>query len=782
MQVTVLITLSVRESGAALPGVDLQLWSQAARRNRFGPALKGVPLATGVTDATGRAQLVVDLPPATGTGGARSAARQTPSVRLLILNQSGNPVQATTHSIKAVGGRARIATTLAGAVALAHHLVGRKPRLSRAERQQRLGDYWRKRLASGPSPRPEIELCLARVLLDTVVASSSPKSDIEKQVAVALAHRIPAEHLERVRGLAKDAHELLGSSHGGSGMPCSAGSSPNEIAKMLISPGGPLSATTQALSESAPPPDQDLGVPKAGLPFTRPFDEWVKDCAAAFEGGDLPADATEQMQEWYPDQLQLLQPPRINQVDIYEPRLSNYVRHGRPADKTLEIRDLDPVDGWLSMVQPMRLPLDDEDVLVLQEDPDEGGTQVLATDVTPGQTVRLLGSGLIADAVTVRARFARWSGLDDDGRLVPDSALVPVFGWNGTDLDVHGLDTHEPTDSAENFLGDRIVFDWPEQASEAGIYRVELEVPNDLGLPTGAVQDPGSCTLEVEVPERFGIVLWFAVLPALDPARTRVRATSVECIDETNPEAMLVNLFDDVTLSASGQITRQILNGSDPSSFDLETVVTNTAEGNHWFWDDGDTWTPNLRVLPPGDDVFRVLRLDEFLNGTLLASEIEGEADRIIMRSLVIALLVVVLILIVALAVAVVVILVAAEIITVGLATPIIAIISTIATVLFGTLLVGAIASIEALFASLPAGDPLGVIMPIFSGPEVAHLLSPVRFHRVLWIRERPPLPETSIPTTRTTEITAGSISEVYRCDATSLGGIYRFRLVLDTP
>jgi hypothetical protein len=780
MKATAVVRLFIRESGAPLPGVEVALYAGD-------PMKKGVPMAKGMTDRRGKARLSLGMRESGGRGGASDFAvpgasrfSQASDLRLAVYDRQGQEVQTTRYPMHRASGAMRLSVPIAAMLAFKHRLVGRKQRPSQPDKETRLLATWRDRQAKEPGPGPGIDLCMAKLLLETLGGTSKPKTKLQKQAAEALKGRVPAAQLEPVRGLAKQAHKLLEKVELPPGLPCKPGSNPAEIAKLLMSPGGPLNTLTQALTESAPPPDQDLGAAQKGLPFTRPFSDWVKDCVAAFENGELTGDAKQQMEEYFPDGLELLQAPSINLIDVYDVGLSNYVRHSRPADKTLEIRQLDPVEGWLSATQPMGVPLEDESVLVLKEDPADGGNQILATDVVAGQKVRLLGSGFISAKATVRARFARWKETDENGRLIPEEEFIPVFGWDGTELELHGADSHEPGDTAENFLGDRIVFDWPETAREAGLYRLQIVIPNDSGLPAGAVQDPATCEVTFERQTDFTLTLWFAVLPALDARRVRVRATSVECVDETNPEAALVNLFDDVTYAATGQISRLIVDQANPENLALENSMSNSVEGNHWFWDDGDEWHPNLRVLPAGDDAFRFLRLDEIINLALLASEIEGETDRIVMRSLVIALIVVLLILLVAIAVAVVVILVALEVITAGLATPIIGIIAAIAGVLFGTLLTGAIAAVEAVFASMPAGDPLGIIMPVFSGNEIAHRLSPVRFHRVLWLQERPALPTASIPTTRTVQITDEEIRERYRCEATSLGGIYRFRLVVD--
>ena len=780
MKTTTVVRLFIQESGAPLPGVDVALYAGD-------PLRKGIPMVKGLTDRRGIARLSLEMKGSRGQGGASAFSVQGASrfskasdLRLVVYDRQGKEVQTTQYPTHGASGATRLSVPIAAILAFKHGLVGRKQRPSQTDKETRFLTYWRDRIAKEPGPGPGIDLCVARLLLKTLGGMSKPKTKLQKQAAEALRGRLPAAHLEQVRGLAQQAHKLLDKVELPPGFQCKSGSGPAEIAELLMAPGGPLNTLTQALTESAPPPDQDLGAAQKGLPFTQPFSDWVKDCISAFEYGELTEEAKKQMEEYYPDGLELLLAPSINLIDVYDVGLSNYVRHSRPADKTLEIRQLDPVEGWLSATQQMGVPLDDESVLVLKGDTADGGNQILVTDVVSGQKVRLLGSGFISEKATVRARFARWKETDDNGRLIPEEDFIPVFGWDGTELELHGADLHEPGDTAENFLGDRIVFDWPETAREAGLYRLQIVIPNDLDLPTDAVQDPETCELTFEKEPDFTLTLWFAVLPALDARRLRVRATSVECVDETDPEAVLFNLFDDVTYLATGQISRLIVDNANPEDLTLENIMSNSVEGNHWFWDDGNEWHPNLRILPAGDDAFRFLRLDEIINVTLLASEIEGETDRIVMRSLVIALIVVLLFLLVAIAIAVVVTLVALEVITVGLATPIVGIIATIASVLFGTLLAGAIAAIEAVFASMPAGDPLGIIMPVFSGNEIAHRLSPVRFHRVLWLQERPPLPTTSIPTTRAVEITDEEIRERYRCEATSLGGIYRFRLVVD--
>ncbi len=782
MMVDVTIRLYILESRAPLAGVRVAVGHDQGDR-------LFTPVADGTTNSRGVARLMLEVPDrgrTTVVAGAVPAPDRggRPGLRVAVRDSTGGTVQVTRHPASTVGNGLRLAVPVSAALAFQHRLIARKVRPSRAQKEATLVAGWRARQAKDPGPETDIGLCVARMLLETIDRSASPGTDLQHRAAEALSRALPADQLLPVRAAARDARKLLDQIDLPPGMPCQQGSDPKDMAAMLMSPGGPLGALTQALTESAPPPDTDLGPAQKGLPFTYGFDEWVKACITLHQDGELEHLAADQMQQYYPDGLQLVAPPSVNLVDVYDVSQSNYVRHARPRDRTLQIRQLDPVEGWLSVTRDMGLPLDHEDVLVLHADEDDGGVQVLATDVVAGQTVRLLGSGFTSEQATVRARFARWAGMDPGGRLLPDADFIPVFGWDGTQVDVHGNDTHEPGDTVENFHGDRIVFDWPSEAGEPGLYRIRIEFPNDAGLPTGASQDPGTCEISIESADLFSVTLWFAVLPPVDPQRVRVRALTVECVDETDPESMLFNLFDDVTYLTSAQVSRLEIDPADPAGLSLQNVLSEPPlVASHWFWNDGDTWNPAMTLLPQQGNAFRVLRLDEFINVSLMASEVEGEADRIIMASLMIALLVVLLLLLVVIAVAVVVILIGVGLVTAGTGTAILGIIGTIVTALFGTLLVGAIASIEAFFASLPAGgDPLGVILPIFSGNEIAHRLSPVLFHRVLWLQEPGPLPPSGIETSRTIEITNGAITERYRCDVDALGGIYRFTLVVDTP
>jgi hypothetical protein len=72
---------------------------------------------------------------------------------------------------------------------------------------------------------------------------------------------------------------------------------------------------------------------------------------------------------------------------------------------------------------------------------------------------------------------------------------------------------------------------------------------------------------------------------------------------------------------------------------------------------------------------------------------------------------------------------------------------------------------------------PIATLVPMFTGDEIAHRMSPVRWHRHLWLIPRSALASSILETDP--DHSSGRITELYRVAA--LGGTYDFQLEIDT-
>ncbi|MBK6296221.1 MAG: hypothetical protein IPF55_19885 [Rhodoferax sp.] len=374
----------------------------------------------------------------------------------------------------------------------------------------------------------------------------------------------------------------------------------------------------------------------------------------------------------------------------------------------------------------------------------------------PLQTVVLYGSGFIARKARVIVRRYPWGSVSD-GRLVPEPVDLPIIGWDSQQsVPVYGAASHPPGAVAETYAGDFVVFDWQVRLAEEGLYEFQLEFENetDPRHPSSALQTPApECRLVHGSQPLATPAVWFAVLPALAERKISPRVTHLHCHDETNPERIgPFNYFDDMIVQASVGVRHITLM---PGNTEPEVVAQHAPDApEHMFWNSGDGWPLDLHLLDPAGDPI-ALRFDRIMAPAMSALEIFGETDKALLKIVLVVAYVALLVLLTALLVVAVMALVAgafailvlAGLISAGTATALgvtllgslFVFLAPVVLAIWGTLLVGGIAAITGLVDHLPIGPKLIVgAAPVFQGVEVAHLLSPLRFRRRLWLLQRP--------------------------------------------
>lgn len=763
MRTRLSVVVRLEGGGAPLRGVEVRF---------IGPGRPAARLGTATTDASGRAAVVVDLPtaptagPAFGRGG-RAAAREHAAVAV-----AADGATLARSVLRAGRGGLHAVLPVPAGLALAHGVVHHKPRPGLAEKRTAWLGRWHDAIEKDPGRRVVDELCLTRALLELMASGDEPANVLQKRYDELVQTRLDATSLEAVRTAAAAGLELVDSS-GLLPEPCPV-ESPQDVATILMRHPGVDDLVTTLKSRAAPP-EETVGPVLKGTPFFRGEVELTKDCAERLAQGLLDPGVADRLTDLTTTPIPLLAPASVNYVRVYDPPTGHYVREADLHAKRLGVSELDAAELWLTADLDMDVELDSAECLVLEPDPDEPARQAMLVDVEPGRTLLLQGAGFLGEVARVTLRHRRWEDQTDDGRLVPRPPGVTV-DLAAPEVEVHGSGGAAPAGVApEDFADDQVVLPWPQEAREPGLYELTLTFANEAGYATGWSQDPETCAITLEAADP-AVRLLVAVLPPRVPQRVTTTATRLDCIDETDPEPW--PFFDDVQYTAQAAVLRVVLDLDDPEGTTFEDVLQVIKDGNHWFGADGEQWFPDLRLVPESGEGGRVLGLDELLAVTLSADEVEGDLDREVLRWILIAALVAVLVLVVVAAVAVVVVLFVADVITVGALTALLGIVATVATALFGVILTAGLASIDAIVSAIPAGAPILRVSPVVSGLELASRLSPVRFHRVLHLAERPDAASLS-PIVQVTTIDADGLRERYRGDG--LGGTYRAWLEVAT-
>ncbi len=643
-----------------------------------------------------------------------------------------------------------------------------KPRLTHDQLLQMWDAKLRKFVADDPGNSPA-DLCLMRFVLDTMSGLNDPKTDTQKQVVEQLKNRVTQAQFNDVAQVSANGLAFFDQSQFTNGISCSATDDVENLAKHLIKTSDTLSQVAKALEISEPPLDANLGIAKAGLPFLRTFDGWPKDCEANYLTDPNNFANRSIWDEFYPDKLEILEPPQLNEIKVRDPREERIVREARVPAKELDILALlDDIDIENSVTLEMSVPLDDANCVVLKSDAFDNGRQILAVDVKPGQQIGLYGSGFVAPQATWSVERALWEEIDAEGRLVPEQFFVDVANWDGEVIQVFGMDSHPNNSTPQTFTGDRIVFNWPDNITQEGLYRMQLIFRNEEGLVTGVEADPSTCDITITRDEKLRTMpFYFAILPKLEPFNIRVKATDVNCIDETNPE-LPWPFADDIRFGASALVQRYELDNN--GNISLFTSFEGAGSGGqHWF-KDGETWQPNFSLMPENTSSLPLpLNFNEFLIAPLIAEESDDIDATVIIWIVAIVFMIVVSIIVVVVAVIIGLLFEGVGVFpALGVAAKIVAAIWTEGIPITQMIVEYVVAELDDV--------PIATLAPMFAGDEIAHQLSPVRFHRFLWSIPRSVLAQ-SIRTTDFDRAT-NRVTEVYRVAA--LGGTYDFQLEID--
>lgn len=293
--------------------------------------------------------------------------------------------------------------------------------------------------------------------------------------------------------------------------------------------------------------------------------------------------------------------------------------------------------------------------------------------------------------------------------------------------------------------GDRIVFEWPAAAGRPGLYALRIGFANTTGKKTVTrpAQSPDTC--ELGITDQLALpVLHFAVLPPPPAPPLTFELARVDCVDLTNPEF----IPDDIAVVGSARVARIAYDTSGP------TPEIQFADAHAWSWDGGDhlffrdggSWSPEASVLDPTFPSLD-LGLDHVLHVDLRLAEIEGDFDRGVLKAislgLVIAVCLLLTALIAAIATIVIVLLIVADLASETLATPVaVGLIAFVVAVaggliggVWGAVFPATLAAAAALIdATVDSVDVLIHEHVFFTGSELALQMSPWRYHDKLWV------------------------------------------------
>lgn len=710
-----------------------------------------------------------------------------PDLYVKIYNKNGEVVLSTrAQTLENAHYKTIVTVPIAEEEALQYGFIMPKPHRSPKKKNEQWIDHWKDVLSKlPPDTEPPVDFCFTRTLLDIIEGLDNPSNDLQKRAVKMLDGKVSKDDMKKVTKLAKNGIQSIDELKIPNIMCNSNDDCPKDLAERLTKPGGPLYDFAQNNSLFMPAPDKNLPTLQAGLPFMHTFSDWHEGCIKEYttdcQNGpvppcDLSLRAFEQMKEYFPDKLKLLTPPSINQIKIWDGKDTDYavVREAFPRNKTLRIVDLTCVtEGLQEHTLNMNIPLDDDKCLYMVEDPDSEASspqQILATDVLPGQKVVFHGSGFINTTVKLHVEFKRWEDGDNNGRLVPvDSGNTYVDGLSDIELKVYGNYPDHGSVTSNEYYGDHIYFDWPENGGEPGLYKMWLEFKNTENIPTSAIQDGRTCELEINTDEMVkSQIIWFTVIPSLVPKSIKINKTEIKCIDEKDLESFWpINLSDDINLQATAVLN--VLNGSV-----LDASDNYSASGNHEFWDDGDSWLFTENIFPE-NGTYQTLTLgdlEQIIITQLIATEVLTDGDRLLMAAIAIIIIAVVVILI-------------AVIFAVLVATGVIVIAATASVAIITAILgsgAGITTAVVALINSMTGSDPIAFAQLPISGSDLAQKSSPFRIHQLLLCPIDQPSSAVDDLQTRTTEETTsgGDLVYTFTCKNESIKSEYSVKITVD--
>lgn len=642
-----------------------------------------------------------------------------------------------------------------------------------------LCDHWKKRLHDKRDKHAASDLCLNSMMLEIMAGLDNPKTPMQKQAAKIFRQvskdKKATKKVSELSGLArKQLKQCLGNDY----IECDASLAPDKMGEKLLEENTRFKYLKNLFDDPVPDPLANFPDVRAGTGIGE-FVDFDKVCLARFENGDLDQDTHDAMAAFYP-QARVLAQPSINFIEVWDGGFGggDIVRKSEVHDKILNMRVLKNLAGDISIADraiEMDVELDDETCLVVEAD--ESGRQVLATDVTPGQRITLYGSGFVSDKARVQVDFRHWESELADGRLVPDTNVLPADGFYNLEAGVFGNYPEVDDDSEpEQYNGDKVVIEWPEAASKEGIYRLRLSFANESDYPTSFTQNP-DCSIIVDRSDVHTQEIFFVVLPAVEQPAVRAMVEDVECMDLTDPESILGIPYPDELLLMGNAIMHRIEFSSTDNDFNQE-ISALPERIDDIMITFPSVWTPAMRLFP-AELNFDQLADFESVIASFDLLEVEGEFDKFIAQLVYLAALVALVIIVAAvvtvITAAVILLLIGLGIITVGtaeaIALPIAAaFLGAVYTFLFGAAFTAFLALQENLNAVVDGSDSIVKGQAQLDGARLKYRLSPVRFHRLMF-----PLDDSEDDVSES----LATLQEVFENDA--LGGSYEVLLNVET-
>ncbi|MDJ0578597.1 hypothetical protein [Crocosphaera sp.] len=627
---------------------------------------------------------------------------------------------------------------------------GRKTRTVE-EKTQAVCHRWRKRLSNPRDKHVKDDLCLVNLMLGALSGLANPHTPMQNEIVNNLSKTLPeGADLSTVAEYATKARDILKDCLGNDYIECDGTGSLSELGNRLLEENGRFSglkSLENLFGEPVPDFEEGLGDPSPGVGLPGEGIFWDKICETRFLAGEegeepLSEEARSQWEQYYPNGL--LAPPSINIIEVRDANLNAIVRRTEVQDKILNLENLLKIENGnpesASKSINMDVELDSSECLVLEAD--ETGRQSVITDISPGQQVKLYGSGFVSTKGKLQVDYRAWETEPDSGRLVPDQNQLPGDGFSKLEYDVYGQGL--PVDDAATpttYNGDRLVFTWPETAARDGLYRIRITFENESDYAT-SIERNEDCTLTISKDPVHTQYIYFAVLPPMNRPAVRVMARDVECIDLTDPEGFLgIPWPDDVSFIANPIHQRLVLPTDSEQEVQAETIPSEpiTSNGTYQFWVPG-TWTPNLQLFPtPNTQAFSPLEELEFLFISFTLQEVDGAFDSGIVSLLLFA----------AVAAAVVVLIGVLIIGAIGLS---FLAASTLHPFVAGSIIAGSWGAVdilvpiilggagpvyfllrEILFTVLDGPDDILTGQVLLDGQRLMYRLSPVRFHQILY-------------------------------------------------
>lgn len=642
-----------------------------------------------------------------------------------------------------------------------------------------LCDHWKKRLHDKRDEHAASDLCLNNMMLDLIGGLDNPKTPLQKQAARIFRQvtkdKKATKKVSELSGLAaKQLKQCLGNDY----MECDADLSADKLGEKLLEENTRFRYLKNLFDDPVPDPLANLPDVRAG----RGIGELIgfdKVCQARFESGELDQDIYDAMAGFYPEARVLAQ-PSINFIEVWDAGFGggDIVRKSEVHDKVLNMRVLKNLAGDLSIAYRavgMDVELDDETCLLIEAD--ESGRQVLATDVIPGQRITLYGSGFVSDKARVQVDFRHWEPDFADGRLVPDTNVLPADGFYNLEAGVFGNypEVNEDSDP-EQYNGDKVVIEWPAAASKEGLYRLRLTFANESDYPTSFTQNP-DCSIVVDRSDVHTQEVFFVVLPAVEEPAVRAMVEEVECIDLTDPESILGIPYPDELLLMGNAIMHRIEFSSTDNDFsqEISALAERVDDITLSF---PSVWTPAMRLFPEQLNFDQLADFESVIVSFDLL-EVEGEFDKFIAQlvylAALVALVVIVAAVVTVITAAVILLLIGLGVITAGtaeaIALPIAtAFLAAVYTFLFGAAFTAFLALQENLNAVVDGSDSIVKGQAQLDGARLKYRLSPVRFHRLMF-----PLDESQDDVSES----LATLQEVFENDA--LGGSYEVLLNIET-